>query len=194
LNNQNNNQNYFFMPVRTPKNSNKVEPSSFDLAVIEVVNHIYQNAPRLNIELREVPDQKDILNSIGINPQHWPQMVNHNRHVSKKPLKQQEIVTQLRKLYWVNPDYIWKYPHEKSIFIIDGILSAAEDGIDYKKIPSSAKLLRKELLAAFSKIDGFENTIQELTIENRSLKEDIANLKLLVKQLKSDGKPDKKKV
>ncbi len=182
------------MRVRNNDESKKITPTSFDLAVIEVVEHIYRNAEYLKLDLAEVPDKQDILSSIGINPQHWPQMVNHQRHVSKKSLKQQEIVSHLRKQYWVNADYIYKYPHEKEMFIVEGIIgnAAAEDGIDYYKVPGSAKLLRKELLLALSKVDQLQATIKDLTSENQSLKEDIANLKLLVKQLNPDKKADKK--
>lgn len=176
--------------AHTPEH--KIEPTSFDLAVIEVVEYLSKEADRLNLNMEDVPNKKDILASVGISSPVWPLMVNHYRHVSTKPAKQTEIVKWLKEKYWINPEYIWNYPREKSMFLVSGIADRVnDDAIQYGyNLPSSAKLLRAELIKALNNLDAANKAVAELTEETASLREDLANLKLLVKTLKAAQNPD----
>jgi hypothetical protein len=181
------------------KKSNKseqvnIEPTNFDLAVIEVVEYLSREAEKLNLNTDHVPNKKELLASIHISSPVWPLMVNHYRHVSVKPAKQIEIVKLLKEKYWINPDYIWNYPREKEMFLISGILDkAAEPDAPYGySLPSSAKLLRRDLIKTLSELDKTKLALAEKTAECTSLTEDLTNMKLLVKQLTTAKNPDKK--
>lgn len=172
------------MSRRSSQNNSQIIPAAFDLAIIEVVEYLYSQGEKLQEIIDKVPDKKDILTDIGISHLIWPQMVNHYRHVSTKSLKQQEIVSHLKKKYFVNPAFIWKYPNEKKMFLVDDLFAVvAEDDVMYN-MPGSAKLLKKELLRVQKELDKALTLIQEKNKIIKSLNEDISNLKMLVLELK----------
>jgi DNA-directed RNA polymerase subunit H (RpoH/RPB5) len=177
------------MSNRKSNNEHFIDPDPFDLAIIEVVELLYSKAPTMKLLDESIPDKKDILKKIGITPEHWPQMMNHQRHVSTKRLKQEDIVKKLKESYWVNPDYIWRYPQEKEMFIVTGIFKneLADEGL---QLPSSAKLLKKELIQTQKDRDKLQHSLDEKNSIIKSLKEDLENMRLLVRQLKSDKSAD----
>lgn len=179
------------MPRKKSVDENKIEPSNFDLAVVEVVNYIDNNTQRIKLNVDVLPNQKEILAMIGINYTVWPQMVNHLRHVTTKTAKQIEIVKKLRERFLVNPNYIWNYPHEKEMFIVNNLL-VSEDEMDYGvKMPGSARLLKKELRKSYSENETLRSQLTIVMTENKNLKEDISNLRLLLSKLKTAKNPAK---
>jgi hypothetical protein len=170
----------------------KIEPTNFDLGIIEAVEYLCQHSEKLNLNFDGIPNKKDILASIRISASVWPQMVNHLRHVTVKTAKQIEIVKLLKEKYWINPDYIWNYPREKQMFLVTGILqTAAEPDAPYGyNLPSSAKMLRRDLIKTLNDLEKTKATLAAQTLECASLREDLTNLKLLVKQLTSAQNPD----
>lgn len=183
--------------TRKSKNINaRIIPDPFDLAIIEVVEYLYMQGEKLLDILEKVPDKKDILTDIGISHLIWPQMVNHFRHVSTKAAKQQEIVNKLKQKYFVNPAFIWNYPNDKRMFVVEELFSKVAEEDPNQPMPASAKLLKKEVIKLRKQLADAEDVIAEKNKTISMLQEDIANLKLLVSQLKSkknqDKNPDKR--
>lgn len=141
-----------------------VNPTPFDLGVINVVEYLDSMLPQLSQEYAHLQNKKDILASIGINPASWSNMVNHQRHVTTKVAKQAEIVSKLRQLYKVDPQYIWNYGHYKRMFITNLVDTATVQAT------SSAIEMRKTIVLLQERIDSLEQEIKRLNAEVKRYK------------------------
>lgn len=141
-----------------------VNPTAFDLGVINVVEYLDNMLPQLSQEYAHLQNKKDILASIGINPSSWSNMVNHQRHVTTKVSKQAEIVSKLRQLYKVDPQYIWNYGNYKRMFISNLV------DVNTEKQVGSASEMRKTIVLLQEKIESLEAEIRRLNAEVKRYK------------------------
>lgn len=138
-----------------------VQPTTFDLGVINVVEYLDAMLPQLSLEYVHLQDKRDILNAIGINPAHWSNMVNHYRHVSAKAAKQAEIVSLLKQQFRIDPQYIWNYGTYTRMFlqpIVSGDKKIAGMG-------HSSRELKRTISILYDEIANYKVTILELKKE-----------------------------
>jgi len=102
---------------KSPPPRKKIEPSPFDLAVINLVEYIHRHAQQLPEHLHFIKGQADVCRALGIQPNLWPSIRDHYRHVSTRSSVQQQITNSLKTVFGVDVRYIASYPHHPTMFL-----------------------------------------------------------------------------
>lgn len=137
-----------------------ITPTSFDLAVISLVETLSNQIDKIDPEVVRVRSKKDILDILDISQYHWSDICNHKRHITTKADKEQRIIGALVNKFNIDRRYIDRFPHYKTMFVRN--IMAEEEAI-YEVMPGSAKVLQRLL----------GNTREE----NAELKKEITKLK-----------------
>lgn len=150
----------------------KVGPTPFDLGVINVVEYLSSILTTLKPEYENFKHKNDILKALGIEKEKWSEIVNHRRHVSTKPDRQAEIVGQLRKLFKVDPNYIYHYGSYQRMFVEDIVGGARPPDVIGGM---SARELRATVLLQRDQINALQTRLAEV-LEQVSLWKSLAQL------------------
>lgn len=97
----------------------KVDPTPFDVAVVNVVSQLLENRTQILPRYGQFPSKADVLTACGLSKEKWHEYLNHIRHVAIRPHLQSAIVMKLHRTFSVDPNYIYHYPAVKKMFLQD---------------------------------------------------------------------------
>lgn len=154
-----------------------INPTPFDLAVIDVVETLSHNLHKIDSDIVHVNSKKEILDLLEINHLQWPDIRNNKRHVSTKSDTQSRIIHRLQTKFDVDPRFIYQYPHHKSMFarnIMAGTSFA---------IPGSAKVLQRIVGDLKTQVEKLENELIKKQDEIELLQDILETQRQLIKTL-----------
>ena len=135
----------------------KIEPTTFDIAVVNVVSQLLQYRLQLQPRLGNFESKAEVLTAAGLSKEKWFEYVNHNRHVAVRPHLQSEIVAKLHRHFRVDPNYIYHYPAVKEMFLENIFSVPVKDELPMKSA--------KELLSIAQMQRGQIHQLKEKVVE-----------------------------